>query len=105
VSDEYVIRILGDGLGRPTVFDGQFVVEYDPDGMTRIDRTTTLLCRLLTGPIGAAKRMTFVEAHALWTAVSKEKPVREDGQPNRPLTAFNVSIERIDRGGTDDQAA
>jgi hypothetical protein len=46
-----------------------------------------------------------VEAHALWTAVSKEKPVREDGQPNRPLTAFNVSIERIDRGGTDDQAA
>lgn len=33
------------------------------------------------------------DALALWKSVHTEKPVRPDGKPNRPLTAFTVTIE------------
>jgi hypothetical protein len=29
----------------------------------------------------------------LWRSRSRVRPLREDGMPNRPLTAFNVEIE------------
>ena len=33
------------------------------------------------------------KAFALWRTVPRSKPRRPDGKPNRPLTAFTVSIE------------
>lgn len=43
-----------------------------------------------------SQAITFIDsgaAHECWRQVSKRRPVRLDGKPNRPLTQFNVSIE------------
>ncbi len=34
-----------------------------------------------------------VEAFTLWSAVPTARPRRRDGKPNKPLTAFTISIE------------
>ena len=33
------------------------------------------------------------EALTMWKSVHEHQPVRPDGKPNRPLTAFTISIE------------
>ena len=38
----------------------------------------------------AMKFEDFSEAVMAWQTQSKVRPLREDGRPNRPLTAFNV---------------
>jgi hypothetical protein len=35
---------------------------------------------------------TAAEAHARWTEQSRLRPLRPDGRPNRPLTAFSVFL-------------
>jgi hypothetical protein len=32
------------------------------------------------------------DAFILWRTIPQSRPVREDGAPNRPLTAFSVEI-------------
>lgn len=32
-----------------------------------------------------------------WRTTSKTQPLRPDGYPNRPLTAFNITIETVGR--------
>jgi hypothetical protein len=44
-------------------------------------------------PRKAAQYPNLAAAHAAWTTVPKCAPVRPDGKPNRPLTAFTVTIE------------
>lgn len=41
----------------------------------------------------AKKFATQTEAAECWQAVSLVRPMRSDGKPNRPLTAYNVCIE------------
>lgn len=38
---------------------------------------------------------TPTRALDFWRQVSDVKPVRGDGEPNRPLTAFTVMVERL----------
>ncbi len=84
----YVIRALSlasdnspiDGFVRhfdPDAHDGQGFVEFTRD------------------PLDAIQFSTAPEAMALWKMQSNLKPIREDGKPNRPLTAFNVQIVRL----------
>lgn len=43
-----------------------------------------------------AKALKFVDAFTallLWKSIHEMEPVRLDGKPNRPLTAFTVTIE------------
>lgn len=45
-----------------------------------------------------AKAMKFdsiSDAVECWKRQSKKRPLRSDGEPNRPLTAFNVTPEQI----------
>lgn len=35
----------------------------------------------------------FIAAFEFWRAQSTKRPLREDGEPNRPLTAFTCSFE------------
>jgi hypothetical protein len=89
-----VIQIASLIDGTRTPFDGQYVVEYDP-GRQGFEPGTgkPMLCHLVTTPdIESATRYTKLEALALWRAVDPEHPVRRDGKPNRPLTAFSVVI-------------
>jgi len=46
---------------------------------------------------GRAKHFdTFAEAFEYWRGISKVRPIRTDGKPNRPLTAFTVEILTIE---------
>ena len=42
----------------------------------------------------ARKFETFEDAAACWQAQSTIRPYRDDGKPNRPMTAYSVSIEQ-----------
>lgn len=49
-----------------------------------------------TPDVAKAKRFpSFEAATACWKAQSKLVPRRTDGKPNRPMTAYNVSIEQV----------
>lgn len=43
----------------------------------------------------ARKFETLDAAVSCWTAVSFVRPVRPDGKPNKPLTAYSVTIEVV----------
>lgn len=90
-----MIRIVGLINGGGSAFDGQYVVEYDP-GRDGIEPSTgfPMLCYLVTTPdINQATRYTRVAAMELWRSIDPRYPVRPDGKPNRPLTAFTVEVE------------
>jgi hypothetical protein len=70
-----------------------WVRSYDPDaywGRGHIEMTTD--------PRQAKMYADAKEATADWRTVSHVRPVRPDGKPNRPLTAFTVEIRPLPRG-------
>ena len=87
------IQIIGLIIGGSTPFDGQYLTEYDParDGCDPDGLPMT--CYLRTSPDrGDALTLSHREAMDLWGAVDPRTPIRPDGRPNRPLTAFTVEI-------------
>lgn len=84
-----VLRIIGPAFGDdPSTLDGMWLKEYDPDG--RDGRGAVKATR------NREEAMQFAdagEAMACWRRQSKVRPLRPDGKPNRPLTAFSVEIE------------
>jgi hypothetical protein len=42
---------------------------------------------------------TAGEAFDAWRTQSKKRPLRPDGKPNRPLTAFTMTVETLKEGG------
>lgn len=82
-----LIKIVGSADGRVTEFDGAWLAEvhFDYEG----DGIKLLVTRL------ADEAMKFLDAQValeLWRTQSKVRPLRPDGQPNRPLTAFTIEI-------------
>lgn len=50
-----------------------------------------------TNNINEAYKFASVrEAMATWITQSKVRPLRDDGRPNKPLTAFHATFETID---------
>jgi hypothetical protein len=89
-----VILIHGLIQGGTTSFDGQYVVEYDP-GRDGVDPGSgmPMMCHLVTTPdISKATVFPGTAAFELWRKPDPRNPVRPDGKPNRPLTAFTVEI-------------
>ena len=88
-----VIRIIfNEALGQPSDLDGTYIRDYmpDTDPMGRGNLTVTHEKRL-------AKRFSdFHEAASFWKQQSKRNPLRPDGKPNRPLTAYTVEFERVE---------
>ena len=85
-----------DGLisGHRSPYDGQYLVEYDPDIKGIDPDGRPMLCHLSTTPDREqALRLPKVELLELWRKVSTRWPKRPDGKPNRPLTAYTVTIE------------
>jgi hypothetical protein len=64
-----------------------FVSRYDPDYMGGLGRVWSCVDSRV-----AVQFQDYLNAFEFWRQTSKAKPVREDGKPNRPLTAFTVSI-------------
>lgn len=49
-----------------------------------------------TADLGKAKKFaSFEEAMRCWTAQSTRVPFRPDGKPNKPLTAYSVTVEQV----------
>lgn len=91
---EYVLRLIAlEGVAYHGVTlpdQGAFLCTYDVEANDgRGDATFTH---------DIAKAMKFASWDAAlqcWKQQSKRRPLRADGKPNRPLTAFTVSPERL----------
>jgi hypothetical protein len=83
----YVIEIVGLADGTPTIATGTYVEDYTPDGN---DGQGELL--LTARPELAKLYDDPMDALAEWKRVSTTHPTRPDGKPNRPLTAFTVTV-------------
>ena len=94
MSDQRVIQIVSLADGTPTAFAGQYVVEYDPsrDG-TEPGTGRPMMCHLVTTPtLADATRFSRDDVFRVWKQVDHRHPEREDGLPNRPLTAFTIAV-------------
>lgn len=94
-----MIQINGFANGQPCPHEGQYIKEFDHEAMQGVGYG-----EFTKNPHLAKKFADHVEAWAFWTRVPKVKPRREDGQPNKPLTAATVSIIPLDAAIEDAKA-
>lgn len=85
-----VIRVLGIASGFPFESAGQYlrsadVDAYDGRGIADFTRDAKQ----------AMHFATYEAAVAFWQRQSTRRPLRDDGQPNRPLTAYHIEIETL----------
>ena len=74
---------------------GNYLQDYDPeDHDGRGDATFT------PDVAKAMKFDSFIAAMECWSKQSKTRPLRPDGKPNKPLTAFSVSPKKIEEDQT-----
>ncbi len=85
---KHVIEILGTATELlPKSFPRMFLASADLEaygGQGTVQATSD--------PEQAQGFDTHAEAFAYWKSRSRKKPLRDDGQPNRPLTAFTVQV-------------
>lgn len=81
-----VIQIVGLATGEPSSADGLYVQAYSPNGNG--GRGDLVLTNDVTE---AYVYETSADALEDWKRVSETHPTREDGKPNRPMTAFSVA--------------
>lgn len=67
---------------------GQFLKAYDPDAMNGYG-----LAEWTRDPAEAKRFTDAAAALEEWKRTSSVRPTREDGMPNRPLTAYNITFE------------
>lgn len=80
-----ILQLIGLANGAVSDFDGEYVCGLDPDFMNGLGKVDS------TPEITDAKIFPdLVSAMAFWKTTSTVRPIREDGKPNRPLTAFTV---------------
>lgn len=80
----------GSASTGPTPYDGQFLKAMDFEAFDGRGELTT------TADIGEAKLFAdLTEAFEFYRHVPKCKPWREDGKPNRPLTASNWEFATV----------
>lgn len=91
-ATESDIKIIGRVDGRPSPFDGQWVVDYDPKrpGTDPDGKPMTIHLRCSPDRAQARRFPNPVAAHDYWRTPSG-KPHPAD----RPLTAFHIMIEEV----------
>ena len=92
----YGIRFIGlegivtTGSGSDKLPVGAWLESYDPEAHDgRGYATWTMRPRL------AMRFITLAAAMECYRTIPKNKPTREDGRPNRPLTAFTVECVEL----------
>lgn len=85
------LKLVGLAAGGHTEFDGAYVVEYDPwrKGVSPSGHLMTCHLIVTRNPDKAKVYASSKEAFEEW---KRDAGVRPDGEPNRPLTAYNVEI-------------
>lgn len=88
----HVITIIGLNSGEPTEFDNQYLVEYDPTDTTYISpRGESMIARIVTTP-DPNKAKVYNSLGEAVDELNQSFGVLSDGRPNRPLTAFSVTV-------------
>lgn len=86
----YVIRCRGLALGGAAPV-GEYLESYDPDANNGRGSASWT-----PDPARALRFADAASAWELWRRPSRVRPLRTDGRPNRPLTAFTVEIAELD---------
>jgi hypothetical protein len=82
-----VMQVWGDAFGRPTGWDGQFIVAFDFEAFGGQGEGR------FTPDIAKARRFETMEAvHGFYNTVPLCQPLRIDGRPNKPLTSTNWQV-------------
>jgi hypothetical protein len=84
------LKIVGRASGEPTIHDGRYVIACDVDANGGRGELLTVSDRRLAAGFDDAPA-----ALEYWQRVSQVDPLRDDGRPNRPLTAYTVAVEPI----------
>lgn len=82
------LKILGLADGRATIHDGQYLVDSAHEG---------LVADLLTSPsLEQAKKFpTVLDALEYWFEDNPDLPIRPDGEPNKPRSAYNIQTINV----------
>lgn len=86
----FVIRIVAPAMALPNFYKDQFVLSFDVEanagrGDLRLTKDRDKALRFATAPA----------ALAFWQQSPRCQPLRPDGRPNRPLTAYTIEIEAV----------
>jgi hypothetical protein len=84
---QYIMRLLGNEHLGEALQQKTWLQSYEPS--TRDGRGLITGTRIREN----ALRGTMAELTELWGAQSATRPTRDDGRPNKPLTAFSVMFE------------
>lgn len=85
----HVVGLAGfiSGPEAPPDPTGQYVETYDPEAFGGLGDVTTT-----TDPAKAARFPDTVTALHTWQIAPQNRPMRLDGRPNRPLSAFSIEV-------------
>jgi len=86
----YGIRCVARADGGPCDVIGEWLGAYDPEARRGLGHILWV--------DDAEDAMSFErtgDAFKVWRMVSRARPIRDDGQPNRPLTAYTVEIVEL----------
>lgn len=92
-----VMQIIGLTTCQPTPFDGMYLMEYDPDQSGVDPNGNPMLAHIActSDPLQAKRYVDLMALRDDWARVSKTQPIRPDGGPNRPLTAFTITPVQV----------
>jgi hypothetical protein len=89
-----IVRILSLADGSPTSFDNQWLVDYDLSRPSITPDGELMSAHIETTEHRKHARRFFDFRTAIAVLSQPSGRTRADGMPDRPMTAFNVSIER-----------
>jgi len=83
-------RTYNDPPDENTPKAGDWLAQFDPDAMDGYG-----FARWSDQVGDALSFATPPEAFALYRSQSTVRPLRDDGRPNRPLTAYTITVEKL----------
>lgn len=87
----YAIQAVAFANGSDCPHTGQWLRSFDHDAFGGQGYGS-----FTVRPHEAMQFESLAEAFSFWDKPSTVKPLREDGQPNKPMTALTIAIERLE---------
>jgi hypothetical protein len=85
-----IMQLAGDADGNPLPADGQFLMDFDFEFDNGIGEI-----RMTDDPDKAKQFADLKEQREFWLTSPKCRPLRPDGEPNRPLTSTNWIVADV----------
>ena len=84
LNKAFLMRCMGYARDMPCPYEGMYLAQFTPDGESKGEWTSN-----------QDKAIHFVNPESLLETWKMSIGTREDGKPDRPLTAFNIEIEEV----------